>query len=741
MTALFAATLFLSAGLLFWVQPMIAKMLLPLLGGAPSVWNTCMVFFQAMLLGGYAYAHFVSRRLQFTAQIAVHIALLALATLMLPFRIPETLVGSLTGEANPALWLLGALVAVVGFPFFVVAASGPLLQRWFSRTRHGEAGDPYFLYSASNFGSLLSLLSYPVLLEPQLRLKEQARIWAVGFVALGLGILSCGLAAWRARQRPAGVAADAMSEPGQGSLGAAGRASRPGGQGLRWMAFGFVPSSLMLGVTTYLGTDIASIPLLWIVPLSLYLVSFVVVFARRQLVPLSWVRWLLPVAALGTLFQILTRAAHPVWLVIVTHLVFLFLAAMVCHARLAAERPAVEGLTGFYFWMAAGGVLGGIFNAVLAPVLFRTVVEYPLVIVLACLLRTGGTVEIPARRRLDLALPGLLAVFTAALSLLIPFAELNSENLRNGLIIGLPTILCFTFVDRPLRFGLGLAGILVGGWSYHVPRGKTLHVERNFFGVSRVTLSQDGRFRYFIHGNTLHGGQFVEAARRCEPLTYYHRSGPLGDIFVRYQTGASAGPVAVIGLGAGTTACYARPGEDWTFYEIDPAVIRLARNTNYFSYLGVCAQTELRIRIGDARLQLQDAPAHYYGLMVFDAFSSDAIPAHLLTREALAMYLTKLAPGGLLAFHISNRYLDLEPVLADLAADAKLVSRQRDDWNVSAEETADGKEESHWVILARREADLGALVKKSQWWRLEGRSPPEVWTDDFSNLIRVFKWR
>ena len=340
-----------------------------------------------------------------------------------------------------------------------------------------------------------------------------------------------------------------------------------------------------------------------------------------------------------------------------------------------------------------------------------------------------------------MALPLLLGTFTASLAMLISFTDLKSVNLRNAVIVGLPAIACFTFVERPLRFGLGMVAILGGGWFYPGPHGKTLHVERNFFGVSRVTVDETGTFRYFVHGNTLHGAQFVAGARRCEPLTYYHRSGPAGEIF-KLANGMAAQPrVCVVGLGAGATACYGRPDQDWHFYEIDPAVIGIARNTNYFSYLRGCAQTAVRIIVGDARLRLHEAPARHYTLIVLDAFSSDAIPVHLLTREALDLYLAKLADGGLLAFHISNRYLDLEPVLADLGRNAKLTCRHWDDWNVSPEELAEGKEESHWVVMARRESDLGFLLKISQWLPLEGRSPPQVWTDDFSNLLGVFKWR
>ncbi|PYK57412.1 MAG: spermidine synthase, partial [Verrucomicrobia bacterium] len=379
MTALFSATLFLGAALLFWVQPMIAKMLLPLLGGGPSVWNTCMVFFQAMLLGGYAYAHFVSVRLSIRWQVMMHFCLLSLAALALPLGISEKLVQSLTPEANPFWWLLGALLLVAGPSFFAIAGTGPLLQKWFSNTGHVLAKDPYFLYSASNLGSLISLLGYPVLLESHLRLREQSLLWTSGYFALALLILFCGASVWRFHQSHAGGGNNASRQAGQDTSARAmdRREIISGRQRLRWLAFAFVPSSLMLGVTSYLATDIASIPLLWIVPLSIYLLSFVLVFGRRRMLPMSWLNWLLPMGALGVAFQILTRGTHPIWLVISIHLLFLFLASMVCHGRLAVERPDAVHLTAFYFWISLGGAFGGIFNALAAPNLFSTVIEYP----------------------------------------------------------------------------------------------------------------------------------------------------------------------------------------------------------------------------------------------------------------------------------------------------------------------------------------------------------------------------
>jgi hypothetical protein len=742
MSFLFVTTLFVSATLLFWVQPMIAKMLLPLLGGVPAVWNICMVFFQAMLLAGYTYAHLITTRLNARRQLLLHAALLLLAVLSLPIGVPEQRIRSLSAGVNPSLWLLGSLFAAVGLPFFVVSASGPLLQRWFSLTRHASAKDPYFLYVASNAGSLFALLGYPVLLEPYLRLREQSWLWVLGYGSLAVLILVC--AVFYLKSASTVSLPDALA----GTRDRAGKPSAPDEnltltRRLRWVILAFVPSSLLLGVTNYLGTDIASIPLLWVIPLALYLLTFVFVFARRRFLPGIWLSRLLSVAALAAAFSILSHATQPVWFLIGLHLALLWLAAMVCHGRLAEDRPGPARLTEYYFWMSVGGVLGGLFNALVAPGIFQSIAEYPLAMVLACLLRPAADSSKSrfANPWLDYAFPVMLAVLTACLAVAAPVLGLKSVYLRNIVVIGVPAAIGFTFVDRPVRFGLGLGAILLVGWLCAGPYGKTLHIQRNFFGVSRVTESLSGTFRYLVHGNTLHGQQFTDPKRACEPLTYYHRTGPLGDIFGLFYTRPASDRVAAVGLGAGSMACYAEPNQRWTFYEIDPAVICIAQETDYFSYWRHCSRAEINVVVGDARLRLREARPREFGLIVLDAFNSDVVPVHLLTREAIDLYLSKLAEGGLLAFHISNRYLDLEPVVAELARNANLVCRSRDDWNVTPEELANGKEESHWVVLARRQEDLGKLNKDSRWLPLDSYASLRVWTDDFSNILGVFKWR
>ncbi len=379
-TAVFGLTLFLSAGLLFSVQPMVAKMLLPFLGGTPAVWNTCMVFFQALLLVGYAYAMFISRR-STGQQIVFQLVLLLLASISLPIGLSALWLNSVPSSSNPAFWLLACLAGTVGLPFFIISSNGPLLQKWFSNTGLRSATDPYFLYSASNAGSFVALLSYPALLEPNFNLQLQSRIWAIGYLVLICLIAVCAFMLWRSRRSASGVElVDLDSAP------ASVDDVPTTGKRMRWIALAFVPSSLMLGVTNYLTTDIASLPLLWVVPLAIYLFTLVLAFSRRQVISLRSLSIILPAITILFLFIYFSHiAVEPSWMIALS-LSYFFVAALACHVRVAAMRPGAAHLTEFYLWFSLGGVLGGIFNALLAPVIFTSVVEYPLMVLLACLL-------------------------------------------------------------------------------------------------------------------------------------------------------------------------------------------------------------------------------------------------------------------------------------------------------------------------------------------------------------------
>ena len=701
---LFSLTVFTGAALLFLLQLVYARLVLPLLGGAPAVWNTAMVFYQGLLLAGYGYAHWLSSRVRPKAQVLVHAGVLAAAFAFLPFAVPAG--WEMPGAGSPVPWLLGVLAAGVGLPFFAVSATSPLLQKWFAASGHPAAGDPYFLYAASNAGSLLGLLGYPLLVEPNSSLGWQGSAWAAAFGGFALLSVACGGKAGRARP------AEAVARPPEQITRA---------RALRWTVCALVPSSLMLSVTAYISSEIAAVPLLWSLPLALYLISFIVVFSRRPLIPHAGSTRALPVVLVPVVMVLASGATTPVALLAGLHLAGFFVVALVCHGELARDRPGVEQLTGFYLWMSLGGVLGGAFNALLAPLLFDRVAEYPLMLVAAAWL---GLPRDRGFRPRDLAAPAGLAVMAGTMGALVP-AELPGA-VRAFAVSGLPLLGCFLMSGQGPRFALGIAAVL--GVSSLAPEHgmTTLLRDRSFFGVHRVAT--DGKYHLLFHGKTVHGMQSLDPARSREPLGYYHREGPLGDVFTGIE-----GPVAAVGLGAGAVASYGKPGQEFTFYEIDPVVTRLASDPSHFRYL---ADSPARIGVvtGDARLMLGKAPDGHYGLILLDAYSSDSIPVHLLTREAMRLYLSKLAPGGRIALHISNLHMDLRPVVASLGRDAGLACVFRED-DVTAEEMAEGRASSRWVVMARGKADTGPAGSSRRWEQLDGDPAWKVWTDDYSSVL------
>ncbi len=730
---LFTVTLFVSSTLLFAVQPMFAKMVLPLLGGSPATWITCMLFFQSALLAGYAYAHWSTSWLG-RHQPLLHGVLLLLAVGVLPVAVPR---GWTRAADSPVLWLLGLLVVSVGLPFLVVSSTAPLLQRWFAATRHHLADDPYFLYRASNVGSILVLLAYPTVIEPRLRLADQRRWWAAGYLVLVVLTAACALAPRRppshaepglaANEPTATARSDAPSRP---PIGLARRA--------HWVALAFAPSSFMLAATTYVTTEIAAVPLLWVIPLAVYLLSFIVVFSRRPFLFMGVVTHLQLLAVLQLVFLFLMKVTEPVLLLVVTSLMALLLSALVCHGRLAEDRPPSSQLTEFYLWVALGGALGGVFNAVVAPLAFDTIAEYPLAIVAACLLRPPRPASSPTtrRRQLDLLLPVGVGVITLAVITAGESAGLGSMTAR-AVAFALALLACAALSARPVRFGLALGAVLLAA---AVPVGDqrdTLYSNRTFFGMLRVERDDDTHLHRLVNGTILHGAQSTEPARRLEPLTYYARQGPVGDVFSRLAAPAATSEVGVIGLGIGTLACYGRAGQQWTFYEINPDVERIARDPRLFTYLRDCPPAA-DVVLGDARLSLSRASGPKLGLIVVDAFNSDAIPVHLLTRQALAVYLDRLADGGVIMVNITNTYLDLRGVVGDLAHAAGLAAVGRDDLHVTGERAAT-ESSSMWVVMARDRADLAGLAGDPRWKPLPARPGAQVWTDDFSNLFHALR--
>ncbi|HWF11448.1 MAG TPA: fused MFS/spermidine synthase [Bryobacteraceae bacterium] len=718
----FAASMFASAALLFLVEPMVARMLLPLLGGSPAVWNTCMVFFQAALLAGYLYAHASTKWLERQTQIVVHIALIAAALLVLPLAIPQGTAPP--AQASPVLWILRLLAVSIGLPFLALSAGTPILQNWFSQTTHGSARDPYFLYATSNAGSLVGLLGYPLLLEPWLRLGAQSRFWTAGYLGLLALTALCALFAWRSGASVESVPRTAESTPWKTRA--------------LWIALAFVPSSLMLGVTTALTTDVPAIPFLWVMPLALYLLSFVLVFTSKPVAPHAALVRRLPFLILLALIPTLTKTRLPIEILLVLYLMTLFAAAMVCHGELARGRPPATRLTEFYLWISIGGVLGGIFNSLIAPVVFRSVVEFPLALILAALLRPEARDKKDSARTktLDWLFPAVLGLSMLAVIAFVRRQGIKPGLSANALIFGYSIFWCLNFSKRSLRFALGAAALVLATSTYTGSFGRILYTERSFFGVSRVTNDAANEYRSLFHGGTVHGIQSLDPARGREPLAYYTKSGPVGQVF----DSGRAGAVAIVGLGAGAMACYMQPGQPLTYYEIDPSIGRIASDPNYFTFLSQCAP-QANVVLGDARLSLRNAPDHEYGLIILDAFSGDSIPIHLLTREALRLYLMKLAPGGLLVFHISNRYLDLAPTLGAQARDAGLASLVRDDTAVPQAEIDRGKLASKWAVMARQAADFGGLASDARWTPIETEAGVRVWTDDYSNLLGIIRWR
>jgi hypothetical protein len=733
--AAFALTLFLSAALLFLVEPMFAKMALPLLGGSAAVWTTCVAFYQVVLLAAYAYAHASTRWLGGRPQMAVHAAVLLAAGALLPIHIP----GGWTPPPapNPVGWLLCLLLVAVGLPFFALSASTPILQQWFARSGDAASRDPYFLYAASNAGSLLGLLAYPFVLEPLLRLSQQSHLWAWGYGLFVLLAAGCIVLAGRARWQPGSAArpAPAGEETKEADLTWRAR--------WRWVALTFVPSSLMLGVTTAFTTDIPAIPLFWVLPLALYLLSFVLVFGRKPFAPLGWLRGRMPLLILAAALPLVLSGVLPLFVLLLIDLGMLLAVALVCHGEVARTRPGPRHLTEFYLWVAVGGVLGGAFNALLAPVIFSAVLEYPLALVLAAMLCPAGdnAADTPRARRLDVLWPAALGLAVFVAILVMQAKGVPPGRLFNFAVFGPAAIICLRFGARPRRFGFGVAAIVLASQVYAGPYGHIIHRERSFFGVYRVSDDADNRYRVLFHGGTPHGLQSLDPARACEPLAYFTRGGPIGQVFEAYQASPVENNVAVIGLGAGVMACYHQPRQRLTFYEIDPNVLALAQNRRYFTYLSDCSHGPVQVVLGDARLRLREAPAHAYGMIVLDAFSGDSIPTHLVTREALALYLAKLAPSGILAFHISNRYLDLHGVLGDLARDAGLFCLTRTDFPVSDAAARRGVFNSWWVVMARQATDLDALASDTRWQELETAPGGRVWTDDYSNIVGILSFR
>jgi hypothetical protein len=721
------------SGLLFVIQPMIARMFLPHVGGAPSTWTTCVLFFQAVLLAGYLYAHWIGRR-PVPTQIAIHAVLLLLPLPLLPFSIASGTPA--TGALAPTFWLLRALALAIGLPFLVLSAGTPLLQRWLAVSRRPGSENPYVLYAASNAASLLALAAYPVLIEPGLGLTRQALLWAVGYAVYVALALMCAMRAWRASS-----SVTDGGEPGVVEADAPSLARR-----LHWVALAAAPSSLMLGVTSLLTADAAGLPFLWILPLALYLLTFVLAFAGRARP--SRLSERLPIAAVVFLLLWMIKATEPLAIILGAHLAAFFVAAMVCHAELARLRPPPRYLTAYYAYVGLGGVIGGAFNSLVAPAIFHDWVEIPLAFTLVCLLKPSRDSSDARFRWSDAGLAAALGLLTVGLVKAGDVLGVAGHT-QSAVAVGIPVLLMFLLSRRKYRFGLAVGAVLWAGSLDTSLRGRAELTARSFFGVHRVTRADavesgaPAAFRKLYHGSTIHGVQRVEAAtgrpvRAREPLGYYSPDSPIGRLFRSYAADRRPKRVGIVGLGAGSLLAYAEAGERWTLFEIDPLVQRIAEDARLFSYLSAARQRGVAapVVLGDARLTLAGIEGAF-DVLVLDAFTSAAVPVHLLTREALELYDRRLAPAGIIACHVSNRHLDLGSLVRATAEDLGFASTL--DAGPSASDAAPFVMPSRWAFLARspdalRDRGLPSIVTFVV--RKRGRT----WTDDRSDLWSVFQW-
>ncbi|HVO91691.1 MAG TPA: fused MFS/spermidine synthase [Terriglobales bacterium] len=736
MLVFYSLTLFVNAALLFIIEPMLAKMILPFLGGSPAVWNTSLVFYQACLLVGYAYAHFGSRWLGTRRHALLHLNLVLAALLLLPVALPTAWLDAPT--SNPVGLVLSVLSLSIGFPFLVLSAGAPLLQKWFAWCDHSAARDPYFLYAASNGGSIAGLLAYPLLLEPRLTLSQQNQLWFFGYLGLLILTAICVLCFLRPLSRNR-EELTVSSEPKNFTGASALPVDFP--RRMRWIFWSFVPSSLLLGVTSYITTDIASAPLFWVLPLTAYLLSFVLAFTRGSRAIGDFLARRQAFLLLAAAITVFLHATEPDWLILPLHLIAFFLTALVCHGRLAQDRPSATQVTDFYFWISLGGVLGGVFNALLAPLIFKAVLEYPLMMAAAAFIRphVGEKSHSSWSRRLDWLLPPACLTLMVLITLALKRSEILPQANDRMLIFGTSGVIFLAFAYRPVRFGISIVALTLVSFWYPSPFGKVLYADRSFFGAYRATFDLENRRYLLFQGTTIHGAQGADDATRLRPLTYYYPTGPAGAVFTISAKIHADGNIAIVGLGTGALACYGAPTQKFTFYEIDPMVEKIARDEKLFTYLRDCPP-KTEVVIGDARISLRKAPPRRYDLFVLDAFSSDVIPTHLLTREALELYLQNVAEDGLLLVHISNRFMDLAPVLDRLAHDLSLFAYIQNDFHVSAEESHAGKYSSRWVLMSRHQTTTAPYLVDLRWQKLNGALGGELWTDEFTDLLKVISW-
>ncbi len=723
---LFTVTILAGSFLLFLVQPMVARMALPRLGGAPNVWNSAMLVYQALLLAGYGYAHAIGR-FAIRRQVLIHLGVLLLAALTLPIALAQIAPPT---PGTEAWWVPWLFLLTVGPAFFAVSAQAPLVQRWYAA--HPAAGNPYPLYAASNLGSFAGLLAYPLLLEPALPISSQSWLWTAGY---GLLVLLVGTLAL-ARAKPMEPVAKVASAPAAAD-------QNPGWRTIAsWLALSAVPSGLMLSTTTFLTTDIMAMPLLWVIQLGLYLLSFSIAFSDRRRIA-SFLILIAPIILLIDGGISMYTAGRADLVAGFASLILLFVIAVALHARMYETRPPAAGLTRFYFVMSAGGVLGGVFAALLAPVLFDWSWEHPLLILAAAALVPLDYWKPMLSRRFGTERARRLALYLALFAVFVGANWLWQQELTGGVqgllqlvmfagIVMLSVLLSarrWSFVVAALALLLALGGV------NQINTSLTGQRERSYFGIYSAAPDEAGDM-VLMHGTTVHGLQRSDPAQRLAPTTYYSAQSGIGLAMARAPAmfGTEA-RIGVVGVGVGTLACYRRPGQAWMFFEIDPLVLEFSERGT-FTFLRECAGGVPMV-IGDARLALERAPGAGFDLLAIDAFSSDAIPQHLLTQEALQIYLAAMAEDGVLMIHISNRFVDLRPVLARLAQEEGLVAALRDH---QPEAAGSAIYPSAWVAMARDPARLDELTRGGDWETL-GEPKGAAWTDEYASILPHLMWR
>ena len=708
---LFSLTLFLSAALMFSLQPMIGKMLLPIVGGSPSGWMVALAFFQIMLLVGYYISHLLSRLSPFR-QAVVYLGLICVGYLFLPVSMSRAtlFVGAIPGPIE-VLLLLTAMVAV---PFVALSATSSTLQRLFMITDHPASGSPYFLYVASNLGSLGGLFLYPLYIEPSFGLKGQSGYWLLAYSLLIVAIMGCLLATRQnaGRQKPERKKA-AEKEPPLNWR-----------QNLTWIALSFVPASLMMGLTSYISAEIVSMPLLWVIPLGLYLAAFIIAFSNTKIVSLEWLSRVQPTLVVASILVIFVVPPHTFTLYDISsfHATAFTIISLMCLVALSELRPvnSERDLTLFYLMLAIGGALAGIFNALVVPLVLRSALEYPLILIASCFLNP----HFRFRKSDVLFLAGILLVFAAMRYGYVP------DMFILGVTIPLYVVVIVSGDPRIILAACSFVAMT----SLQNKAASIVYQDRGFFGVLKIVddtkyLNNGKKVRILYNGTTIHGMQYMDTAAQTEPTSYYTRKGPLGEVFSTLQPKR----VAAVGLGAGTIACYGSPENNITFFEIN-AQDQLAAE-KYFSFLDKCGTgPKPQIILGDARLSLDRMKDQKYDLIILDAFSGDAVPTHLLTKEATKMYLDHLTEHGVVLFHISNKHFRLQYPLAAISNELDLHNRYV---------SYDPKRESDlfalasvWVALSRDETALGKL-SRLPWQPLPTTDVGLPWTDDYTNLLSV----